>query len=35
MIRAKVESVNKPDIYPDVDAVGVTMEATKTLTTNR
>lgn len=28
VIRAKV-SVNKPDIYPDVDAVGVSMEARK------
>ena len=28
VIRAKV-SINKPDIYPDVDAVGVTMEARK------
>ena len=28
VIRAKV-SINKPDIYPDVDAVGVTIEARK------
>jgi dihydroneopterin aldolase len=28
VVRAKV-SVSKPDIYPDVDAVGVTMEANK------
>ena len=26
VVRAKV-SISKPDIYPDVDAVGVTMEA--------
>jgi dihydroneopterin aldolase len=28
VIRAKV-SVDKPDIYPDVDAVGVSLEARK------
>jgi 7,8-dihydroneopterin aldolase/epimerase/oxygenase len=28
VVRAKV-SINKPDIYPDVDAVGVSMEAKK------